>query len=83
VLIGDSDFVANDVLAQIPSGRVLFLNALSWLAEESPLVVIGSRSEPRTIRMTMIQEGAVCFGSLILIPALIVVAGAIVWFRQR
>jgi len=31
----------------------------------------------------MIQEGVVCFGSLILIPALIAVAGVVVWFRRR
>jgi hypothetical protein len=48
------------------------------------LIAIGPKTNvPRSIRMTMVQEGAVCFGSLILIPALIVVAGAVVWFRRR
>ena len=83
VLVGDSDFVANQVLSGIPNGQFLFLNALNWLAEEKPLVVIGDKNVPRNIRMTMIEEGVVCFGSLILIPALIALAGAVVWFRQR
>jgi ABC-type uncharacterized transport system involved in gliding motility auxiliary subunit len=84
VLIGDSDFLINDVLAQIPNGQSLFLNAVNWLAEEESLIAIGPKTNvPRNIRLTMIQEGMVCFGSLILIPAVIIIAGIVVWLRRR
>jgi ABC-type uncharacterized transport system involved in gliding motility auxiliary subunit len=84
VLVGDADYVVNSVLAQIPNGQYLFLNAVNWLAEEEALIAIGPKSNvPRSIRMTGVQEGAVCFGSLILIPALIAGAGLMVWLRRR
>jgi ABC-type uncharacterized transport system involved in gliding motility auxiliary subunit len=84
VLIGDSDFLINDVLTQIPNGQFLFLNAVNWLAEEESLIAIGPKANvPRSIRLTMIQEGVVCFGSLILIPAVILVAGVVVWLKRR
>jgi ABC-type uncharacterized transport system involved in gliding motility auxiliary subunit len=84
VLVGDADLALNDVLAQIPNGQFLVLNAVNWLAEQESLIAIGPKTNvPRSIRMTMVQEGVVCFGSLILIPALIAIAGAVVWFRQR
>lgn len=84
VLVGDSDLAANDVLNQIPNGQRLFLNAVNWLAEEESLIAIGPKTNvPRNIRLTMVQEGAVCFGSLILIPGIIVVAGVLVWLRRR
>jgi ABC-type uncharacterized transport system involved in gliding motility auxiliary subunit len=84
VLVGDSDFLIDDVLGQIPNGQFLFLNAINWLAEEESLISIGPKTNvPRSIRLTMIQEGMVCFGSLILVPAVIVIAGVVVWLRRR
>jgi ABC-type uncharacterized transport system involved in gliding motility auxiliary subunit len=84
VLVGDSDFVANDVLSQIPNGQYLVLNAVNWLTEEQELIAIGPKSyQSPTIHLSAIQEGAVCFGSLVLIPAVIVIAGAIVWLKRR
>jgi len=72
------------VLRQIPNGQFLFLNAVNWLAEEESLIAIGPKTNvPRNIRLTMIQQGVVCFGSLILIPAMIVIAGVLVWLKRR
>ena len=84
VLVGDSDFVTNGVLQQIPNGEYLLLNAVNWLAEEEDLIAIGPKANvPRTIRMSSIQEGTVCFGSLVLIPGVVLVAGIAVWLRRR
>jgi gliding motility-associatede transport system auxiliary component len=84
VLIGDSDLLLNGTLSQIPNGRYLFLNAVNWLAEEESLIAIGPKTNvPRNIQMTVVQEGVVCFGALILIPALIAIAGIAVWFKRR
>lgn len=84
VLVGDSDLISNGVLAQIPNGEFLLLNAVNWLAEEESLIAIGPKTNvPRTIRMTAIQEGTVCFGSLILIPGTIALAGLLVWLKRR
>ena len=84
VLVGDSDFVTNGVLQQIPNGQYLLLNAVNWLAEEEDLIAIGPKTNvPHTIQMNLIQEGTVCFGSLILIPGVILVAGIVVWLRRR
>ena len=84
VLIGDSDLVRNDVLQQIPNGQYLVLNAINWLAEEESLIAIGPKTRiPQTIRLSRIQEGAVCLGTLFLIPAAISATGIVVWTRRR
>jgi ABC-type uncharacterized transport system involved in gliding motility auxiliary subunit len=84
VLIGDSDLARNDVLSQIPSGQFLLLNAVNWLAEEETLIAIGPKTnQPQSLRLSRLQEGAVCLGSLVLIPAGIALAGLIVWSRRR
>lgn len=83
-LIGDSDFVDNGVLRQIPNGQFLLVNAVNWLAEEEALIAIGPKTNvPRSIQMNGIQEGAVCFGTLVFIPAVIVLAGVLVWLKRR
>lgn len=84
VLIGDSDFLSNEVLRQIPNGQFLLLNAVNWLAEEEALIAIGPKANlPRSVQMNAVQEGAVCFGTLVFIPAVIVAAGVIVWLKRR
>jgi ABC-type uncharacterized transport system involved in gliding motility auxiliary subunit len=84
VLVGDTDFLRNEVLDQVPNGQFLLLNAVNWLAEEESLIAIGPKTNAqRRVQMNLVQEGAVCFGSLILIPAMIVVAGVVVWLRRR
>jgi ABC-type uncharacterized transport system involved in gliding motility auxiliary subunit len=83
-LIGDSDLARNDVLQQIPNGQYLVLNAINWLAEEESLIAIGPKTRvPQTIRLSRVQEGAVCLGTLFLIPAAIAAAGIVVWARRR
>ncbi len=84
VLIGDADLVANGVLRQIPNGQFLFLNAVNWLAEEESLIAIAPKANvPHNIYLNTIEQGAVCFGSLIFIPAIILVTGIIVWLKRR
>jgi ABC-type uncharacterized transport system involved in gliding motility auxiliary subunit len=84
VLIGDSDLARNDVLAQIPNGQYLLLNAVNWLAEEEALIAIGPKTgRPSTIRLSGLQEAAVGLGALLLIPGAIALAGLIVWSRRR
>ena len=84
VLIGDTDLCSNDILNQIPNGRFLFLNAVNWLAEEESLIAIGPKvNVPRNVYLNAVQEGAVCFGTLIFIPGVILIAGVVVWLRRR
>jgi ABC-type uncharacterized transport system involved in gliding motility auxiliary subunit len=89
VLIGDSDLARNDVLAQIPNGQYLLLNAVNWLAEDEALIAIGPKTgmqtpgQQSTIRLSQRQETVISIVVLILIPAAIVLAGFIVWARRR
>jgi ABC-type uncharacterized transport system involved in gliding motility auxiliary subunit len=84
VLIGDVDLAANDVLSHIPNGQYLILNAINWLAEEESLIAITPKiNAPRNIYLNTIQQGTVCFGTLVLIPGAILMTGFVVWLRQR
>jgi len=84
VIVGDSDLATNGILQQIPNGQYLLLNAVNWLAEEEDLIAIGPKNNvPRNINMTGTQEGVVCFGTLIFVPGIILLAGFAVWLKRR
>jgi len=87
VLFGDADLVSNDVLQSVQGSlgnSDLFLNAVSWLAEEESLISI--RPTPPAERMVFLtpsQVRLVMYTSVLFLPALVVVAGVWVWWRRR
>lgn len=81
--IGDSDFAANFALG-IQGNRDLFLNAVSWLAEQENLVAIRAREpEDRRITLTSAQQNNLALLSIVVIPALVFASGVYSWWRRR
>ena len=82
-VFGDSDFATNGRLG-IGGNRDLALNTMSWLTEQENLISIRPRQpEDRRITMTADQQFRVVLVSLLLIPALIIGAGILTWWRRR
>ncbi len=83
VLIGDSDFAANEFVRSLGNGT-LILNTVNWLAEEESLIAIGPKStQPRNVFLSQVQANATFFVSVILIPLGLLIAGVVVWWQRR
>lgn len=83
VVIGDSDFASNMALG-IQGNRDLFLNALSWLAQQENLIAIRPAEKGDTrITMTASQQRVVQILVLFLIPIAILGVGGYTWWRRR
>lgn len=84
VVVGDTDFVANN-LALAPLGNAdLFLNMVNWLTEDEGLIAIRPRDpEDRRITMTAGQLRNVVLGSLVFWPGFFLVWGVAVWWSRR
>ncbi len=83
VVVGDSDFATNGELAN--AGNPTFVaNAFNWLLERHKLLGIGPK-KPEQVRLNLTpgQLSAVTWISLLVLPALAVIAGFAVWFRRR
>ena len=86
VVVGDSDFAANEILAAVRglANVDLFMNAVNWLAEEDELISIRPKEyQARTVALTSPQSRAVVYGSIIFLPLGVLLAGGIVWWRRR
>jgi ABC-type uncharacterized transport system involved in gliding motility auxiliary subunit len=84
VVIGDSDFASNNYL-NLSGNRDLFLNTVSWLAEEENLIAIRPKESGSFFTpVTANQERLVFWLSMIVLPAVVVGSGVAtyIWRRQ-
>lgn len=83
VIAGDSDFATNSFFNIMGNGK-LFLNVINFLAAQENLIGVEPRSfdTPR-VNLTNRQMKGTFFLSVILIPAVLLLVGTIVWWKQR
>jgi ABC-type uncharacterized transport system involved in gliding motility auxiliary subunit len=83
VAIGDSDFVTNAYLG-VEGNRDLFMNAVSWLAQQESLISIRPReASDRRLTLTAAQQTMMFWLSIVLVPAAVMGTGAYTWWRRR
>lgn len=83
VVLGDSDF-AVDSFADILSNRDLFINSVSWLAEEEELISIRPKEEEnRKVELTGGQAKLVFYLTVIGMPLVVIVGGVVVWVKRK
>ena len=84
MIVGDSDFIGNN-LALAPLGNAdLFLNMVNWLTEDEDLIAIRPRAaEDRRITMTSAQVRNVVLLSLVFLPGFFLIWGVTVWWSRR
>ncbi len=83
VLIGDSDFASNGFV-NLSGNRDLFLNTLSWLAEEENLIAVRPKeSRAAPVFLTAAQGQVVFLVPVVLIPLAVIVAGGVAVARRR
>ena len=83
VAYGTSGFVRNTYL-NLSGNRDLFLNSVSWLAEEEDLIAIRPRQAKFTPLVLTASQGQIAFwGTLVLPPLAIIGTWIVVAFRRR
>ncbi len=82
-VMGDSDFAANYALG-IQGNKDLFMNTVSWLAQQENLIAVRPReAADRRLTMTAADQTALGWLALGVIPLLIVGSGIYTWWRRR
>jgi ABC-type uncharacterized transport system involved in gliding motility auxiliary subunit len=83
VIVGNSDFAANPYFEMQGNGN-LFMNMVSWLAQEEDLISIRPKApEDRKVVLSQRQQTMLQFLALAFIPGAVLLAGIIVWTRRR
>lgn len=83
IVFGDADFAGNSYFNAQGNGN-LFLNAVSWLAEEEDLISVRARDpEDRRIAITQTQSRALLYIGVLLLPLATFMAGIAVYRRRK
>ena len=83
VVIGNSTFATN-AFVNFPGNSDFFLRSAAWLAEERNILAIVSKdSALRPFTPNPLQERALLYLQVVLLPATMVISGIIVWRRRR
>ncbi|WP_459614096.1 Gldg family protein [Bordetella sp. 2513F-2] len=83
LVAGDSDFATNRHYATLGDGT-LFLNGISVLAEQDPLLAIRPRHyADARVELSNQQMRAVFWTSAVLLPLLALATGLLLWWRRR
>jgi ABC-type uncharacterized transport system involved in gliding motility auxiliary subunit len=83
IVIGDSDFASNEHFSQANNGD-LFLNSVTWLAEETPVITLRRTVQPfRRLAINSDQANMIRYSSLAVPPLLVLLIGAVVWWYRR
>jgi ABC-type uncharacterized transport system involved in gliding motility auxiliary subunit len=83
VVFGDSDFAGN-AYVNLSGNRDLFMNALSWLAEEEDLIAIRPKKrEGQPVVLSYTQGRVIFWASVVLLPGAVLVFGIVVLRLRR
>jgi ABC-type uncharacterized transport system involved in gliding motility auxiliary subunit len=81
--IGDSDFASNAYLG-VEGNRDLFMNTVSWLAQQESLISIRPReASDRRLTLTAFQITLMFWLSIVVIPGAVLGTGVYTWWRRR
>ncbi|MDD5545022.1 MAG: ABC transporter, partial [Acidobacteriia bacterium] len=82
-VIGNSRFAANQFFPLQRNGD-LFLNSVSWLAEDEDLVSIRPKqAESRQVELSASTARLLSWFMIIVMPGIALLSGATVWARRR
>ncbi|HJN76183.1 MAG TPA: DUF4350 domain-containing protein [Myxococcota bacterium] len=84
LVIGDSDFATNDLLAEGPGNATFAVNAFRWLVwDDARISLIGSPTSVRRLALTEEDNNRILWMVLGLFPMLTLLVGAGVWASRR
>ena len=83
VVIGNSAFATNQ-WAGLQRNGDLFVNTINWLAQDEDLISVRPKNPTnRRVILTETQQRELFFASMIFLPGLVIISGALIWFRRR
>ena len=83
VVVGTSRWIGNGFLA-FNENRDLYMNMLNWLSSDEGLISIRPKDpEDRRLNMNPRQAVMLFYGSVVVIPLAIIIAGVGVWWKRR
>jgi ABC-type uncharacterized transport system involved in gliding motility auxiliary subunit len=82
VVIGSSNWCANQILGAPVANRDLILNVMNWLSSDEDLISIRPK-EPEDRRLRVTSTAPFFWISFVLLPLAVIFSGVSVWWKRR
>ena len=84
VVVGSSNWMANNIIAAPFGNRDLALNTMNWLTSDTDLISIRPKEpQDRRLRVTGNAIRVMFLTSVIFLPLIVIVSGFSVWWKRR
>jgi ABC-type uncharacterized transport system involved in gliding motility auxiliary subunit len=84
VVVGSSNWVANQILSAPVANRDLALNMMNWLTSDEDLISIRPKEpEDRRLRITGSGMRVIFLTSVVFLPLIVILSGVSVWWKRR
>jgi len=84
VVVGSSNWMANNILSAPIGNRDLALNVMNWLTSDTDLISIRPKEpEDRRLHVTGNAVKYMFLTSVIFLPLIVIVSGVSVWWKRR
>lgn len=84
VVVSSGRILDSDMLAISSGGNTMFINSLNWLQNQKNNATIAPKSiTGESITVTALQQNIIIVFCVILIPAIILISGLVVWLRRK
>jgi|GEM_PF-1785805 len=84
VVVGDYDWLGDDLTSQPVGNLDLFKNTVNWLAQSEDRIAVRPKSTvDRTLVLTNEQNSLIAWGTIVFLPILTLLGGLYVWWRRR
>lgn len=84
VVVGSSNWMANNIMSAPIANRDLALNVLNWLTSDTDLISIRPKEpEDRRLHVTGSAVRVLFLTSVVFLPLIVIVSGFSVWWKRR
>ncbi len=84
VVMGDYDWLGDDLTSQPVGNLDLFKNTVNWLAQSEDRIAVRPKDTTnRTLVLTDQQSSLIAWSTIVFLPILTLLGGAYVWWRRR
>ena len=84
VVIGDYDWLGDDLVSQPVGNLDLFKNTVNWLAQSEDRIAVRPKDATnRTLVLNDQQSSLIAWGTIVFLPILTLLGGLYVWWRRR
>jgi hypothetical protein len=84
VVVGDADFLSDDLTSQPIGNLDLFYNTVNWLSQSEERISV--RPKDTTARQLFLsgeQSNLIAWSTIVFLPLLVLLGGGYVWWRRR